>query len=238
MFFFVRKKVVIDCYIDNEIMAEAYPIRKAIKYTPDWWTKLEGVKQMLLPNGLAQPFSTVKKCLGFTELYKSSWMLPMWSDFIIETDQEGRYRYAFPTSNHDWTDVRSHNPDQYTGAFTNYTHIKLNNPWLLFDTKKTNTSFMFTPADWSLVDSYPDIRPMIGIIDFVRGNGANVNLLLPKKQNRIELKANTPLMHFIPLTEREVEFKTHVVTTAEYKELRKKNEPRFYNRFHSWTRYV
>ncbi len=228
-FWFKRNKVVIDCYIDNQIMCDTYQIKKGIKVTPSWWKDLAPVV-VKYREGSKFLYPTVKKCPGFVDLYLKSWVIPMWSDLTICTDKSGGFRYAFPHAIK-YSDVTAHPDFQYEGGFPAHGHLKLVCPWLVIDTHKSNTKFMFTPTSWSLFNDLPDLRVLPGITDYTYNSGVHINCLIPKVDAEYFIKAGTPMVHLTPLTDKEVEFKSHTVTSNEYERLLRNHNPRSYNKF-------
>lgn len=226
-FWFKRSKITVDCFIDSQIMADTYPIKRGIKHTPVWWQKLPQTCPVTAA-GVTQNAPTAKKCPGFLSLYKESWIVPMWSDLIIETHGNYSYNYKYPVSP-PWASMMTHPPFQYEGGFKNGLHFKIMCPWLVIDKKAT--PFAYVPVTWSLVDTHPTLNFLPGIVEFAYNHNLHVNIIAPMTAERYEFSAGTPLIHLIPLTDKQVEFKTHAVTETEYRQLDKNNNPRGYNKF-------
>jgi len=228
MFFFFRKpKVIVDCFIDSKIMAEAYAIRRGIKCTPEWWQKLTPTCPVSI-SGVTEQIPTAKKCSGFMSLYKESWMVPMWSDVTLHTSSEGQFKYKFATGA-DWATMFTHPPSQFTGGFPDKIHFKINCPWHLAE--KTGVNFVFMPAYWSLIDLFPGLGFLPGVINFSTNHSIHVNILASKVNARYDFAAGTPLVHLIPISDKEVVFKTHAITEQELTQMEKDYHPRFLNKF-------
>jgi hypothetical protein len=209
-------------------MADEYPIKRAIKYTPIWWQDLPQTCPVPFHLKMGREVPTLKKCSGFLSLYKDSWIMPMWSDLIVQTYEDGTFEYQF-SNEADWSKINWHPAEQYKGAFNDKIHLKLQCPWRIVE--KIGTKFLFTPASWSLFDLQSDLQILPGILDFKYSNTANVNIFAPKKNARYVFKAGQPLIHFVPLTESRVEFKTHAVATEKYLQVNRDTNPRMYNKF-------
>ena len=41
------------------------------------------------------PVATMKRCTGFTDLYKKSFTLPLWADAVISSNDQGEFGYKF-----------------------------------------------------------------------------------------------------------------------------------------------
>ena len=217
---FITKKIVVDCFINYPQMAEKFNIRKSVKHTPDWWKKLP-LSYVKKDDSLQINYdqNTMKKCLGFVDLYSSSWTIPMWSDMVIRTLEDGTYSFLTPINVLN-NPLEAHNPEQHGYNFKNFFVMKLTSPWFLFE--KKGVKFAFIGADWSLLNDYPDVRIPSGLLDFKYNNSTNINFFLPRKNAEYKFSAGTPLVHLIPLTDRRVEFKTHCVSDSEYIEVMKR----------------
>jgi hypothetical protein len=218
MFFFSKRKVVVDCFTSMPIIADEYAIRRAIKLAPSWWKSLEDSFEVPTSIGIKRKLHTLKFCKGFTDLYKNSWIMPLWTDIFVQTAEDGGYKYLTPN---DFGDkfINGHFPKQHEGAFNSYIQLKVASPWIIREKKGVN--FLYKGADWSLVDDQPDVRILDGVVNYKSQASSNISMLVPKKQADYKFYAGSPLMMFVPLTEDDVLFKIHSVTTAEFDELSK-----------------
>lgn len=217
---FITKKIIVDCFVNYPQVVEKYGIQKSIKVTPDWWRKLPSFYMRKHDSlQVTHRQNTMKKCLGLVDLYRESWTLPMWTDMALRTSEDGTYGFITPISILG-KPIYDHDPGQHGNNFKNFFAMKLTSPWFLFE--KKGIKFAFVGADWSLLNSHPDVRIPSGLLDFKYNNATNVNLFLPRKNAEYQFSAGTPLGHFIPLTDRRVEFKTHYVSESEYKEIMKR----------------
>lgn len=224
MFFFKQKKVIVDCFVNVPMIAEQFPIQRALPAAPTWWKKLPPTYTRMSTSvsadlGISQQSPTMKFCSGFLDLHKNSWVLPLWADLIIHTFETGEYRYLTAYKTPDGT-ISQHYPEQFASGFTNFIHLKLLSPWYLFGGKGVN--FAFIGADWELLHNYPAVRPLPGVIEYEKNHATHVNMLLPKRNAQYEFPAGLPLVYLIPLTERRVEFRTQLVTDPEFHEIRKR----------------
>lgn len=221
MFYFLRKKIVVDCFVNHPVIAELHAVRKGIKSTPEWWRKLETFytrTDNIASVSVRQ--NTMRSCQGFVDLYRSSWTLPLWMDISVRTSDEGGYTYLTP---HDMgiQPVSYHDPRQYGNNFQSLIQLKFTSPWLLFE--KKGLKFAFMGAEWEFLQAHPEVRSTSGIMEFKRNHSTNLNVFLPKKNAEYHFLAGMPLIYIIPLTEREVEFRTHCVTDMEYREVMKRS---------------
>lgn len=217
MFFFKRKKIVLDCFVAAEHFALQYPIDNSAKYLPKWWKTLpRNYEDFVKELNATRPVSTMRNCYGFIELYKRSLTIPLWADVrIYTTKSPPSYRYVSPS---DMFSVITHSSKQYNNAFRDYMHMKFESPWVLKE--KTGVKFLMTGCSWSLMDSNPGLQVMTGVLPFNTQTVSNINVMVPVADNQIDIKAGTPLCFLIPLTEKKVVTKMHVVTIPELQKLK------------------
>jgi hypothetical protein len=62
-----------------------------------------------------------------------------------------------------------------------------------------------------------DFNLLDGVLDFKYQNGTNINFFLNNTiRNQVLLEAGTPMLHMIPLTEKKLEIKLHLIEEIEY----------------------
>jgi len=202
-------------------LAESYPIKRSSHYTPDWWQTLNSVESVMQRNGITVNVPTMKTCTGIVELFKNSWTIPLWSDFKIKTGADGSFGFVSPTKLSEQIifsePIECHDSYQYNHAFKKLIHLKFISPWLMYE--KTGVNFLLMGADWTMFDKHPELKILTGILSFHIPATSNINCFLPKQNDEFLLEAGTPLAYLIPITERKVEFKTHVITEPEYKKI-------------------
>ena len=98
-FFFRKKKVVIDAFTHMRTAYEYFPIDYAIKFVPEWWKSLPKEYTKTTNLGLNLNISTLKRCNGFLDLYARGFVLPMWSDLVMNTQETGGYQFQWANSN-------------------------------------------------------------------------------------------------------------------------------------------
>jgi hypothetical protein len=211
MFFFCKpSKIAVDCFTTHESSFHLAPIDLAVKYFPDWWKRLP--KSIMAPNPVTLELGTLKKCYGLIELYKSSLILPLWSDIVIEPKPDNVYWWQCADGQ---TEIHSHPYQQIGDAFRNYHHGKINSPWFLKE--KSGIKFMLSPCQWSLLPVSNDLNLLSGISEFKYQHATNINFFLNlENKNRLLLEAGTPLYHIIPLSSKSITVKQHLLTTQEF----------------------
>lgn len=214
MWFFIKnKKIVVDCFTDEPSAHNFFPIKSATAYYPYWWKQMPAtfIREM---EGVPLNLPTIKVCDGFINLYKNSFVLPCWTEIQIKTEDNKFHLMLAKTSlNKDYPFFEEHTPEQYGTAFNNKLHVKLVSPWFLKQNKKCD--FAILPAIWSDPVNWSNYTILPGVIDFKYQSSTNVNLFLEPNKEKIFIEAGMPLVHFVPLTEYNVEFKCHLITTDE-----------------------
>lgn len=220
MFWFKRKKITVDCFIDNELIATHQPIQKASHFIPEWWKNLSHtVTFRNEKTGLEYERGTMRGCAGFIDLYKQGIIMPMWSDVKIEII-DSQYRYQFALNSCEITD---HPPKQHNDNFKGKINIKLTSPWVLKE--KTGVDFLFMGCSWTTTRLFSEMSLMPGVVNFKNQMSTHVNSFVPigNPMYSIFIEAGTPLIQMIPISEKRVVPKIHVLTTDEYHNLCKGN---------------
>jgi len=222
------KKIKLECFTTNAAIHKFFPISSAKKYIPDWFKGITPTVKKTWDLGLESDVSTLKRCEGFTSLYSKGWVLPMWSDLIIETNDKGEYKYqysgafdTYPSENA----IQGHSPVQLGNNFPDHIHIKLVVPW--FIRESTGVDFYYGENTWGIKQLFDDITIPPGVLNFKNQHGAHINLFLRKKNTRLIIEHNTPLIHCIPLSNLPLEIENNLVSDQEYKHLQQLATYRF-----------
>ncbi len=207
MLFIPRAKLVVDCFTYQRNAFELFPIDHAVNFFPEWWKHMPKESEHM---GLF-PVSTMKRCSGIHDLYKSGIILPLWSDLAMRFESN-KWDFQFADKE---TVITPHSPEQwkYYADPTKYLHIKIESPWALY-TKK--------PINWTLIKpawNFPpdsNLNIVTGVLNFRYQHGTHINALLPVKPTKEILLAGQPMAHFIPQSDKEIVLKHHYVTEQEY----------------------
>jgi hypothetical protein len=219
MFWFKRKEIVIDCFVANRTIHEAFTIAPANKFFPDGWKTMPKTKNIKVHKEqypdceLEIELPTIKKCVGLIELFTTGFIIPSWVDFGIEINKDGK---------HMWCGAGDIIVDQHPawqlweGLYDGYGHAKIASPWLIKE--KTGIKFSWNECDWHNTHNLDKFRILSGVTNFKFQHQTNINLFL-KRNSTMYVKAGSPLVHIIPITENSVKIKTHLVTDVEMKAL-------------------
>jgi hypothetical protein len=210
--FLKKSKIVVDCFTTNSVINDLHPIAPASSFYPEWWKRLESTVMVNGPSGILRPEGTIKRCDGLLDLYKHGFVIPLWSDLIIETTEDGSYRYQFPTNGN--PPITNHLTAQMGPAFEKLMHIKIISPWVAEE--KSGVKFSFNQPTWSMLNYFQDIVTVPGVINYRDQISTHINTFVPRKNNRLEFEAGQPLAHVIPISDKKVEIKTHVISISEF----------------------
>lgn len=209
MFFHRTPTINLDCFTALHNVNELTPIVPAVQAVPDWWKSMKRTTVQYDYRNKFNPTAklNMKSCSGFLELYKRGVIMESWADFNFTMEHNG-LGYFYSTGEAPVT----HPINQRGNAFKNYHHLKLASPWHFRE--KTGVPFFFGPATWSLEDCPIVVVP--GVMSFDVNHSTNVNIMLPNGMKPHTIKMGTALVHMIPLTDKRLNVKTHVVSYDEF----------------------
>lgn len=237
MFLFKKPKEVVDCFTTDPSVFEYYKIQSSVKFYPDWWKKLPASGsnwKETAKDGNLLGTNTMKSCVGFIELYKRSFSLPLWSDlrFSIYPFGDQSYRYQFADQR---SEITVHHPDEHGHAFhpEQFQHFKLHSPWHCFS--KTDLKWSIVPPVWDMLKTNPSINILPAVVDFSTQVSTNIPLFVEKTKEHqlLELSVGTVLSHMIPITEKKVSFNHHLVSEKELERVQAKHGFSHHNFFSS-----
>lgn len=209
MIFLPRKKIVVDCFTSSINAFELFPIDHAIKFVPDWWRNMP--KEYEVRNLF--PASTLKRCPAVIETYKHGMILPLWSDLAIRTDggHDWEIKFSDIKSNIEVHDARQWSAYADADKFTQY---KLMSPWAV--KTKEDIMWSFSKATWNFNPDNP-LHILNGVIGFQTQHSTHINIIMPLDQapSRV-IQAGQPMIHMLPLTEKEIVIKKHLISEDEY----------------------
>lgn len=221
-----NKPIVLNAYTSDINAYQCATLKSALEYTPTWIKELPG----LIPSGkdLFAP-RTIKGCYGMLEYIKKGVILPSWSDIKIKVyshdalrngaNMECEWFFAYEEAR-----ATHHDRSQYAGYLNNneYQHVKLIAPWRI--TCEEDIQFVWVQPEWRIVE-FTDIHVITGVVDYKHQNSAHVNMFLRRwdQEDKVyTIPFGMPLAHIIPLSDRRVEVKHHLIDHREYTEILQK----------------
>lgn len=205
---FKRKTIVIDAFTASINAFDLFPIDDANKFLPDWWKDVPANFFAESKSGIGLKRTTIKSCTGFTNLYQNGFIMPLWSDLIIQT-QGNQYSYQFADN---ISDIAFHGIEQLGKEFGHHVHVKIISPWKIREQK--GIKFLYSEPTWNEPSDMLIQKTPPGLVEFKFQHTTHVNMFLSKGR-RYEWLAGKPMAHIIPLTENKVELKTHLVGPTE-----------------------
>jgi len=216
MFWFKKKKLVVDCFTWDEAAFKVYPVRKSLPFYPDIIKKMpSSVTMKDNQTNVDVPLATIKQCSGISGLYKYGAIIPFWTDYICQPKRSLENKSAFGVSAGN-KQPAEHPRIQYPGLFDDFVNVKIDGVWNFVEPK--GTKFIVMPTVYNLNNfnynfivppalSYFDIQAQCNLQLFVRKDSPDFTIL-----------AGTPILQVIPLVDndREVEYKNHLVDVSEF----------------------
>ena len=224
MFFFKRKQIVVDAMTLNSGIGDLFPIKKCSEFIPNWWKSMPSKYTVPNGQGIEYPAATIKRCDGILQYYKHGFMIPLWSDIIIKTGEDGSWAYQWADDSNPMG-VTTHNRKQFSSDFNNFIHLKLDSPWFFHE--KTGVKFEWSQPIYNDISNLGKYIIPPAIIDFKYNFGTNINMLIPNKNETITINAGEPLVKLVALSEYDVIVKSHVVSFEEYSKYRNKGVFKF-----------
>ena len=209
IFKFPKKKIVLDCFTYYDHILTTAPIVPAMKLIPEWWKNLPNY---FYDEHSKTERSTMRHCAGMVDYYKTSIVIPLWSDLLIDIKSCNQYKWSYSDGmsrafNHDIT-------NQATGFLNNYAHIKLETPWV-FKTKE-NIKWVWSHPTYSFPNSH-NIVSLPGVVNYFEQRSTNINLLFfAEKEIKILIPQNHPMVHITPMSDRKVEIVRHLISKQEF----------------------
>lgn len=213
MIFFKRKPIVVDCFTTKEYVYKYNPIKPASECMPEW---IKDMPSTYKADGFI-PAPTVKRCPAVIGMMTHGLMIPLWSDLVIGINPiERAFRWQFADEE---TNAKPHNVAQWD-RFANpseYGHMKIISPWMIVTKKEI--PFLWTHPFFNTdIDLKYKLVP--AITEYKHQHATHINMFVKTStEGDILIKASTPMAHVIPMTDKKVEIRTHLVEEHEYKKM-------------------
>jgi len=239
--FFKKKKIILNCYTYNQQTYDFFPISKSTKHLPSWW------KQMGPTFNTPARFTgwpTIKSCHSVNAFLKRGVTIPLWTDALlgvakVDTPAGPQHRIITEFGDQVQTKCGVHGSMQMSQEFLpehNYTHLKLETPWLFESDDDTEWLWTHPVYNNNELDQFTTLP---GIIEFKYNHVVNINLTMRKEWNGepllLNLEAGKPMVNLIPMSNRQVEVRNHLVSKDEWNEIKDRNTHIFfrgnYNKF-------
>lgn len=240
--FFKKKPIYLDCYTTHNHVYEMFKIESAKKHTPDWFKNLAST--FTNPKSIT-PIPTAKTCSGVMSFLRSGIVIPMWCDSqfgytTVNTGYSQNIQLVTQFSDQ-MTQCQVHVQDQIGLDFMppdTYIHFKVFSPWVFKCSE--DIDWLWTQPTYNF--KYPDSLTMLpGVIEFKYNSNVFINFSMRKHNaaggpNQIQIDAGQPLVQLIPITEREVIIRNHLVDMSEWQRIYETNNRVFFFNNHNRKR--
>lgn len=208
MFFIRQKKIVLDCFTNEKSVFNYAKIDYANNFYPKWLKNIDKSYE----DGI-KTTSTIKKCEGLLQTYQHGFIIPLWCDLVINIENRS-YNWQFADFK---TEIEVHSSKQwdYFADPTKHGHIKIVTPWQIETKNKVYFSYIAPYWNLNLNDNFSIPS---GIVEYKYQHGTNINIFLNLLEDRkIHIDFGTPMAHVIPISEKNIELRHHLVDDKEYK---------------------
>lgn len=216
-FFFKRPKIVVDCFTFSKSAYELHKIRKANCFFPETIKNLPSVVSTKYGNtNIEVPTPTIKRCTGIKDLYSNGAIIPFWTEFFAEPSEyvAGNSNAGLISSPYSFT---THPTVQYPGIMEDFYHIKFMGVWNIKE--KTGIDFLWISPTWNILNHTNDFLIPPASVNFNMVNQTNLNIFINKKCKKLHIASGTPIVHILPLTDKSVEYKCHLVSEQEFNDV-------------------
>ena len=212
MFWFKKTKIVVDAFCKDPGVFQYYPIQSAVKFFPNWWKELDSTYDAVDHKfNVTYKASTIKRCDGFISLYKKGFIIPLWTDMQYQSDSNN-WNCIFADQT---TTAASHNRNQYNSSvFSELVHIKIDSPWIIQE--KTGIDFSWQSAFWNHIPQQNKFYIPPGVLEYKYQHTSHINMFVNSAEDSFMISAGTPMVYVVPLSEKEIEVRSHLISYEEY----------------------
>ena len=93
-----KPKIHLDCFCTEETLFELFPLKYAKDVIPSWFKKIPSSKQIDETFPSLNFKTSFKHCNGIIDLYKEGFVIPLWTDFLIDTTNDGEIYFDMKAS--------------------------------------------------------------------------------------------------------------------------------------------
>lgn len=223
MFFIKKKKIILDAFVSEGWIYNNNPIQSSSKFIPKWF---KNSKPFYTDDGYI-PKETLKQCPAISSLIMKGITLPLWTDYAFKYDHDNKeIKWGCGDTLDGYAEAETHDAIQWESFAdkTRYFHFKIISPWL-FRTKE-DIDFYWDRSYFNQKLEVP-YSTVPGIINYQRQTGTHINMFidmhkLTKNEHgfyTFNIEAASPVAQLIPLSERNVEVKNHLVSKTEYRDI-------------------
>lgn len=223
----MARKPVIEFFTEHEELLD-YPPVPAGKMFPDWFKQM--APSIALPPGQKRfPFglsdrlrisnvnATIKRCPGLLSYLAEGYLVPLWSDFVVQIRGDKLYVEA----SNDFGSVSLHSKHHQ------YDRMPLPDGYVPDSVKFVNPWKVKTPKGWSVMLSAPfyhlEDRYLVatGVVDSDVYHHIHVNTFFRKRDADHQLKLGTPFVHVMPFQRSATDLQVRHATDDDRKRMKR-----------------
>ena len=194
-----QKPIIVNCYTNNYSVYEHSKIQKATNFVPQWFKKLNNDKR------------NMTGCPGFIELYKKSFIYPMWEDlrfFSYESQDQNQEPELFEESASGQSLLSSHNAHEHNYSFRpGFKHVKFTSPWYI--KTKSDLDWIVVAPFWNNEQKNADVFIPPAIDNYKHQHSTTWQMFIKTDGTPVTFKAGEPLMQMIPKTDKSIILNTY-----------------------------
>lgn len=192
-------------------------------FMPQWWKTLDRTPRKLASlEGDSKEKVNMRNCYGMTSMYQHGLIIPMWCDFQVDIGEIG-LDFTYWVSADGQTMVDNHPPSQHNSFWhpDKYAHLKLVSPW--FAVCDEVVPFFWLDCGWNR-NTQDEYSIPQAIVEYKYQGTTNVNVLFHRKPQKYScfIRHGEPLVQIVPLSDRPLKIKTHLVSEPEFARLKAK----------------
>ena len=202
---------MLDCFTDRPEVYNFAPICSLEEYAPEVFkapaTPADGT------------LKTAKFCPALRELYKVGIAVPAWSDVKITIGKKGTDSWEYQFAD-EQSVIHYHSPLQLGNkkGLEDWIQLKFISSWLF--KCKEDVRFLATEEQFA-GKAFGCFSAAQGILNYKHQHASNINLFFQRGEEEysIVIPHLFPLQQIVPLTEKRIEIRNHLVGEEEYKKL-------------------
>jgi len=213
MFNIIKNKNVIEiqAFTASKATFDYFQLSRGPEWYPEWWKKLPKNHY-----NSVYDLPTMKTCYGFLELYKNSFIQPLWADLFFTKKNIGKTNLFYDEkqneSKHGRIFIHDSNlptentvPENMIGGMIENPKkfiVKINSPWVFLCNE--DIQFLQLNCDYNNKQYENLFKVLPGILTFKYQHESNIFIEVFDKDKDVLVPANSPMRHIIPLTNKKV----------------------------------
>jgi hypothetical protein len=213
----------IEFFTDHEELLDFAPV-PARKVLPDWFKQMSPAIDLppgksRFPFGLSRALrlsnvnATIRRCPGVISYLSEGYLIPLWSDFLVQI----RGEQVYCVGSNELAHASPHSKQMQ------YTTMPLPEGYLEDSVKFTNPWKVRTAPGWSVLLSQPfyhfeqRFTAVPGVVDSDVYHHIHVNTFFRKGDTDHQLKMGMPFVHVMPFERQALDYDVRVMTDADRK---------------------